>query len=225
MTLVLYTISGAPCPWRVLVGLALKRLTCDTKVLQASAGEHKKPPFTSLNPRGTVPVLVSGKSILRDSIGCLAWLDQFDPRLPLFGRTAGEAADIWECTLEISQYLRQATSDVLTPVLVRQCRPAPGSTEESALIGAVENLKVEWRRLELRLETGSFLAGEEPSAADAVAFPEIRLIQRAVETRGELGERLGFLGMFKEFPRVAAWQDRMAGRPGVSETLPPHWSE
>lgn len=223
MSLVLYTISGAPCPWRVLVGLALKRLTCDIRVLKASAGEHKKPPFVTLNPRGTVPVLVSGKSVVRDSIGCLAWLDQFEPRLPLFGNTVGEAANIWESTLDISQYLRQASSDVFTPVLVEQCRPGPGSSEESELVGAVERLKAEWGQLELRLETGPFLAGSEPSAADAVAFPDIRLVQRAVETRGELGKRLGFTGMSTEFPRLSAWQERMAARPGVSETLPPHW--
>ncbi|WP_461459142.1 glutathione S-transferase family protein, partial [Parasphingorhabdus sp.] len=116
MTLTLTTISGSPRGWRVLLGLAFKRLTTEIKELKLSENEHKTEPFISLNPRGTIPVMESDGTVLRDSMAILAWLDRKFPEHPLFGSTDQEAAEIWQATMECRQYLRQAAADFLTPV-------------------------------------------------------------------------------------------------------------
>ncbi len=72
MTIKLTTISGSPRGWRVLLGLAFKGLTVEINELKRSENEHKSEPFTSLNPRGTVPVLESDGLVIRDSMAILA---------------------------------------------------------------------------------------------------------------------------------------------------------
>jgi len=94
MTLTLTTISGAQRGCRVLLGLAFKGLTADIKALKLLESEHKKEPFLSINPRGTVPVLESDGVVIRDSVAILAWLDRKFPDKPIFGSTHEEAAQI-----------------------------------------------------------------------------------------------------------------------------------
>ncbi len=226
MTITLHTVSGAPRGWRVLIGLALKGLEWDTHILQLSKNEHRSAPFLSLNPRGTVPVLEADGLVLRDSIGILAWLDRQYPDNPLFGKTADEAAQIWQVTLEACDYLREAGKNLLTPVLV-QAKPLPaaGTAERETLNTAAQSMHAECRWLEDLLEGKPFLAGNVPSAAEAVAFPEIRLVQRAVETRFEFMAPLGFEDPQSLYPNIIAWMTRVAALPGMEKTMPPHWQE
>ncbi|WP_170765504.1 glutathione S-transferase N-terminal domain-containing protein [Ruegeria lacuscaerulensis] len=225
MTLTIHTISGAPRPWRVLVALALKGIPYEQHVLKASAGEHKSEPFLSLNPRGTVPVVEADGIVIRDSIAALAWLDRRYPEPPLFGATPDDAARIWQITMEACDYMREASHAVLAPVLLRHLDPEIGSEEEKALIESSEKLHAECCWLESLLTDGPYLAGGALSAADAVVFPEIRLIQRAVENHHEVMDRLGFGYPPDLYPRVSDWKARMSELPGIEDTLPPHWKE
>ncbi len=224
MPITVHTISGAPRAWRVLMGLTFKGLEWDTALLQASTRDHKAPTFLELNPRGTVPVLEADGLVLRDSIGILAWLDRRYPDRPLFGETAEEAGTIWQITLECCDYLRDAGNRLLFPVLVLgKPLPEPGSEERVALEASADAMHAECRFLEDLLEHRLFLAGDRPTAADAVAFPEIRLVQRAVETKPEVMSVLGFADPPAIYPKIAAWKSRIAALPGVDKTLPPHW--
>ncbi len=224
MTLTVHTISGAPRPWRVLLGLTFKGLNYETHYLEASKAEHKAPAFLILNPRGKVPVLETGELILRDSIGILAWLDRQYPDRPLFGVTADEAARIWQVTMECCDYLRAAGQSLLFPILVlNEPLPAPDSEEMAALTTAGEAMHAECRFLETLLDGDSYLGGQHPSAADAVAFPEIRLIQRGLERKPDHMAAVGFDNTAELYPRVADWKDRVGALEGVDKTLPIHW--
>jgi glutathione S-transferase len=225
MTLTLYSISGAPRPWRVLLGLALKSLPWQQQLLSGEAGEHRAEPFLSINPRATVPVLQHGDIVIRDSIAALAWLDRAFPEQPLFGDTPDEAARIWQTTLEACDYLRQANKSVLNPVLQQRQTPQPGTAEAETLTLAAEKLHAECRWLEALLQDQPYLVGTRPSAADAVVFPEIRLIQRAVETCHDVMDQLGFGFPPDLYPHLSAWKDRFSALPGVADTMPPHWQE
>ena len=143
MPLKLHTISGAPRPWRVLLGLTFKGLEYETHYLEGSKRQHKAPEFLKLNPRGTVPVLETGNLILRDSIGILAWLDRRYTENPLFGETADEAALIWQITLECCDYLRAAGQSLLFPILVLNVPlPANNSDEMAELKAASEAMTI-----------------------------------------------------------------------------------
>ncbi|WP_262694415.1 glutathione S-transferase family protein [Kordiimonas aquimaris] len=224
MTITVYSVSGAPRGWRVLLGLTFKGLNYETKYLEASKGEHKSEPFLTLNPRGTVPVLVQDDFILRDSLGILAWLDSAYPEKPLFGRTLSETANVWQITLECCDYLRAAINDLLAPILVRgEALPEAGTPERLAWETAAAAYHKECNYLENLLAKNPFLASDVPSAADAVAFPEVRLIERAVDTKPDIMKALGLHDTDDTYPRIAAWKKQISALPGFDSTLPRHW--
>lgn len=220
MMITIHTISGAPRPWRILLGLCFKERAFETITLKASEGEHKAKEFLALNPRGTVPVLVDGSVIVRDSLAALAWLDRAYPDPPIFGSTSDQAAVVWQKTAEFADYLRAAVKNVLAPVFFG------GATKASPdLFAAAYNAKAELAGLETALRAEFFLAGERPSAADAVAFPEVRLLQRANDTKPDIMREIGFLNIYEEFPQLGAWVARIEALPGYEKTQPQHWKD
>ncbi len=226
MTITVYSVSGAPRPWRVLLGLTFKRIEYDVNLLEALKGEHKSADYLKINPRGTVPAINADGLILRDSIGILAWLDRQYSDRPLFGETPNEAAHIWQIVLESCDYLRAATNDVLFSLMV-QGKPLPeaGSEERRTMEASSKTLRDECQRLENLLGKNTYLVGETPSAAEAVCFPEIRLIERGVDTKFAEMEALGLASIANEFPKLEAWKSRISELPNVDRTMPPHWSE
>lgn len=225
MTITVYSVSGAPRPWRVLLGLTFKRIDHDIKLLEASKREHKSPEYLKIHPRGTIPALDADGLILRDSIGILAWLDRQYPDRPLFGATPLDAAHIWQIVLESCDYLRAATNEVLFPLLVQgKSVPGAGGEERIAMEASAQKLRDECERLEILLCENPYLAGDTPTAADAVCFPEIRLIDRAVDTKFADMKALDLASMPTEYPRLEAWMTRISELPDVDKTMPSHWS-
>lgn len=219
MTLTVYTISGSPRGWRVLLGLTFKQLSFEIHHLDLSTREHKSERYLKLNPRGTVPTLVAGDSTITDSLGILAWLDGAYPEKPLFGINPADTAKVWSATRDATTYLRAAHNRLLLPIFFQ------GATEPTPeLHAAAEALHSELGRLESALEHDPFLASAEPSAVDAVCYPEVRLIQRAVETSPDLLAALGFSEPMTDYPRIAAWKQRVEALDGFDKTLPPHWN-
>lgn len=227
MSLTLHTVSGAPRGWRVLMGMAFKGLDPDIRFLNFSEKEHLQPEFISLNSRATVPVLETGTAILRDSIAILAWLDREYPEKPLFGVTPAQAGEIWQLTMESCDYLRDANNRFLGPIFFGNGSiPASDSAERSQLQSAAELVHAECRYLEDILSDGRlFLCGDDPSAADAVIYPEIRLIQRAVETKPEILSALGFVDPAELYLKLSDWRVRLNNNPSIVGTLPPHWGQ
>ncbi len=224
MALTLYTVSGAPRGWRVLIGLTLKGLDYDVHYLEASRQEHKSPEYLRINPRGQVPALDADGLVIRESIGILAWLDREYRDQPLFGTSPAEAAQIWQLTLECEDHLRSAINNLLHPVLVENIEmPKTGSEERAALEAAGEAMHVELRFLDDELNGQSYLCGDRPSAAEAVAFPEIRLLQRAMDREPEIMAALGFRNMADRYPRLFEWLNRVTALEGMDKTLPIHW--
>lgn len=226
MTLTVHAVSGAPIPWRVLCGLAFKGLDYKINYLQASKGEHKSDAFLKLNPRGTIPVLETGDLILRDSMAILAWLDRQYPTTPLFGASPEEAGRIWQITVETAEYFRSAQHAVFFPILVQGKSVREfDDAERNVAMEHVDAFRAELARLEALLEKSDFMFGPRPTAADAVAFPDVRTQQRAFETKAEDIDALGLSGLPEEFPRLEAWKQRIEAYPGIEKTMPPHWTQ
>ncbi|WP_282605385.1 glutathione S-transferase family protein [Pelagibius sp. Alg239-R121] len=224
MTIILHTISGAPCGWRAMLGFAFKGVDYEAHYLQGSKREHETPAFLQLNPRAKVPVMEADGLVLRDSIAILAWLDSFHPERPLFGATTAETAAVWQIVLECCEYLQPATNGVVFPVFAGDgCALAPDSQEAGELHSAAETLNGECAFLETTLGDKTFLCGPAPSAADAVAYAEIGRIQRAIETKPDAMASLGYDRFDHNYPHLAAWRIRISRLPGVAATAPVHW--
>jgi len=202
----LYTISGAPRPWRVALALVAKGLTFTSHALEASRKEHKEPRFLALNPRGRTPVLVDGDFVLTESLAIIAHLDRTHPEPPLFP----DPARVWEQVLTLDHDLREAANPIH--------QAAFRNTELPNEAGP--KLLAELRRLEARLASAPFLCGDRLTAADCVAFPEVRLTQRAAERAPELMRRLELTVLPDPLRR---WVDRIEALPGYERTFPTHW--
>jgi glutathione S-transferase len=210
----LYTISGAPRPWRALLALAVKGVPFTPRVLEGQRKQHKEAAFLAVNPRGRTPVLVRGDLVISESMAILAYLDRVHPTPPLFGTTPVETARIWEEVSVAEHDLRDAADAVLGPVF----KGDDGSTE-SVRDGAAK-LRAELVRIDERLARGPYVCGERVSAADCFVFPEVRLTLRAAERAPEVMRRLGLAEIT---PRLRAWVERIEALPGYDKTYPPHW--
>lgn len=221
-----YTISGAPRGWRVLIGLALKDIEYNVHYLRGSTQEHKQAAFLKINPRGMVPVIEHDGTIIHDSIAILAWLDRKYTERPLFGETSDEARRIWQLAMDGCDYLRDATNALLRPILVEDIKlPTNNSEAMNNLQMASEKMHVECAYLESVLSGNSFLAGEAPSAAEAIVFPEIRLTKRAIEQKPDIMRAMGFDSFDKRYPTLSAWREKVEALQNINKTIPYHWNE
>src|SRR5256885_1622785 len=110
MTLQIYWGSGSPYAWRVLLAAELKRIPYESKLLEFSKGDLKTPAFLALNPRGKVPVIRDGDTVLAESLAIIAYLDRKYPEHPLLGRTPEETGRIWSAISTFESYVRDQTT-------------------------------------------------------------------------------------------------------------------
>jgi glutathione S-transferase len=213
-----YSISGAPRPWRVLLGLIAKGLEFEVRVLDASKKEHKAPEFLALNARGRVPVIERDGFVLSESLAILSYLEQQHPEPPLFGTSAEEHARIWQLVSAGEHDLNDASNALLLPLFSRGKDDADDEVQRAAL--AVHE---EFKRLERQLSDSLFLFGQRMSAADCVCFPHARLVLRAGERFPEVMRRLELHPLPALYPQIAKWLGRVEALPGYERTFPPHW--
>jgi glutathione S-transferase len=216
----LYTISGAPRGWRALLGFAIKGVAYDIQYLQVSEREHKQAEYLKVNPRGLVPTLVIGDFKFTDSLAILAWLDKTYPTHPLlFGTTAKECAQIWSATRDATDNLRRAQNTLIAPIFFDGLREAT-----DALKTAADDFHHELNILDARLGEKPFMMGDQPTAADAVSYPELRIAQRAAERFSGLMKELGLDTHYSAYPKLRLWMDRIQALEGFEKTMPVHWN-
>lgn len=222
----LYTISGAPRGWRVQTALVFKELEYDLCILDASRKEHKSAPFTDINPRGHVPVVEFEGEYISDSLGIMAWLDKQFPTNPLFGETASQAAKIWSLATDLEDHMRHIHHRFVFPLLVeKKSYEAMQDAERKEMSTAAENLLAEFDLLEKCISKMPYIFGHSPSAADAVAFPDVRLIHRANEVVPASMAAFGFDRFSEMFPKIDRWKKQVESLPRFETCLPPHWSK
>lgn len=214
----IYTISGSPRGWRVLLGMVIKGIDMKVKYLNLSDGDHKSETYLKINPRGRVPSLVAGDVVITDSLAILSWFDQQYPELPLFGSSPEEHAQIWSTTRDTTDKLRDAMNRLLFPIFFKDA-----DTITPQLLEAANNVMHELQWLENRLGSQDFMAGSRPSAADAVSYPEVRILARALETHSDLMGELGFVGLDQKFPKGHVWARRIEALSDFEKSLPIHW--
>lgn len=76
---------------------------------------------------------------------------------------------------------------------------------------------------EARLARAPWLAGTEPTAADAALVPQIGHLMRALGKPVVQELDLEIAPLAERFPSIAAWWTRCVALPGFDRTYPPHW--
>jgi glutathione S-transferase len=206
--LTFYYGSGSPYAWRVWFALEIKSFAYEMKTLSFDAGEHKRPEFLALNPRGRVPVLVDGGFALYESAAIVEYLEDIKPGEPrLFAAEPRPRAVQRRMMREADQYVGPALQQLTLALR------APAGDEKIA--AATTELQREFASWETGV-AGDHLTGPL-SAADITLYPQVALAQRVL-TRAKGAVPAGFLG-----PKLTAWARRMEALPATRKTWPPHW--
>jgi glutathione S-transferase len=73
--------------------------------------------------------------------------------------------------------------------------------------------------------SGVWMAGNNLTAADIVAYPGLTLLLRVSQRPEAAALELGLAGFEARFPSIAAWMQRVEQLPGYDRTYPPHWRQ
>lgn len=215
-----FWISGSPYAWRVLLTLEFKQLGYESRLLEASKGDLKKPEYLALSPRGKVPTLKDGDIVLTESLAIMAYLDRKYPEPTLFGRSAPETGAIWRLISEYLSYQHGPLDRIVRPAYF-------GKTAEKAddIRAAAPEVHTELARLETNLGDSPWLSGASIGAADIAIYPFLKSLLRAASREAAAPFNLGFLPFQARYPKLAAWMQLVEKTPGYERTYPPHWRQ
>jgi len=192
-------VSGNSYKLRILLNLI--GLHYESIFIDFEAHEHKKEPFTLLNPRGEVPVLDDNGTVLWDSGSCLVYLAR------QYGGHQWYPSDPMQMA-EITQWLSLAATEIQCGLQyarrgVLRGRWTLGPLEKAQAFGEVA-LKV----MEQRLATHQWLALDRPTLADIACFP---YVESAPEGHTDLSG----------YPHIGQWLERCRQIPNWPERLVP----
>lgn len=223
---VLHLNSGASESWQVLLGFAFKRLSWEGAFVGSFLGNNLPVEVLDLSPRGTMPVLQADGHVIRGAIPILAWLDRKYPEIPLFGATADGAALIWDLTIGFAKNLGEACTKTVHPFLKQSTTAHEmlwGGPDALTYRIALDDLFQELTQLETLLTDYSHLTGPNPTAVDAVVFPELAMLDLSVVINPEDMKEIGLSNWRSKFPRLSEWEERLGTLPSVEMTYPPNW--
>jgi len=220
MTYTLYWGSGSPHAWRVQLGFAIKGLSYQSELLEFSTGALKTDAFLKINPRGKVPVLVDGGTVVTDSLAILAYLESKHPEPDLFGKTAQETGNIWRVICDLENFVRDPVYTI-----IRSLYRGQADVNSELIKDLAVTVHSELGTINNNLSGKHFLAGNKVSAADILLFPTIKSLERATGMEAAQPLELGFFPMAKPYPHIAQWMKRIEDMPGYDETYPPHWRD
>lgn len=205
-----YDCKTAPNPRRARMFIAEKGLNIETREVSIAKGEQLGEAFLAVNPRATIPVLVTDEgTVLSENLGIAAYLEARFPEPPLMGRTPDETGAVLMWNAIAEQQGGAPVGDVL-----RNSHPAfadraiPGTANhaqipELAQRGA-ERVAAFFMLLEDRLQNTAFIAGEVFTLADISTFVFVDFA-RVIKTR-----------IPKENTATLAWFERVQSRPSAS---------
>jgi glutathione S-transferase len=174
-----YDCTTAPSPRRVRIFLAEKGVQVPTVQVDLRNGEHLGAAFSAVNPEGTVPVLeLDGGQRLFDIVGICRYFEETSPRPALFGSSAVDKAmvDSWlrwsdrEGFYAVMDAFRNSARGLTD-------RALPGSQGYAQIPELAQRSKLRiaefFRRLDDRLSSSAFLAGQDFSIADITAMVSV----------------------------------------------------
>ncbi len=202
----LYVNLFSPNARRVRLTAAVLGLSLDEQPLDFTKGEHKTPAYLALNPNGSVPTLVDDDFVLTESRAIMQYLAVKAPHGELLPRDERARADVtrwqfWDAAHFSPQLGTIAFQKVFKPMFgMGEADPAK-----------VEEALVNFRRfagvLDRQLDGKQYVVGERLTVAD-LTFAASLMYARQSEIS------------LAEFPRLAAWFERMSALEARRQTAP-----
>lgn len=205
-----YDCATAPSPRRARMFIAEKGVEVETCEVSIAKGEQLRPEFLAINPRATVPVLVTeGGTALTENLGIAAYLEAAFPDRPLMGRNPEEKGLVlmWNTIAEIqgglpiAEALRNGNPHM-------KDRAVTGTVNHAQIPELAERGMVRARAffdlLEERLSQSPFLATDHLTLADITAFVFVGFA-RVIKLR-----------LNDTHPATRTWYDNIAARPSAA---------
>lgn len=214
MSLAFHHGHGSPYSWRVWLALEHLGLPYELRIISFSDKDQLRPEFVAINPRHQVPTIVHDGFALWESLAILEYLDEIAPARRLYPGTPQERARIRRLVREDEEHL---DGKGLTPIYDELYKKPEGvAPDEARLEAGRKKLREEFDYFGRELR-GAFLAGEAPTAADFVMYPDIAYVKRIGAKKPE-SKLAGILP-----PPIAQWAARIEALPYFGKTFPPHW--
>jgi glutathione S-transferase len=198
----LYNDPFAPSPRRVRMFLAEKGIDYERIDLSIAEGETRRAEFLAINPLGEVPVLeLDSGQYLTESLAICRFLEAEFPEPPLLGRTALERAVI-DAAVQRIMFRAYVPS---TLAFRHTHKFWQGRIEQVPQFGAIARQQVldEWQLINQELAAKPYLAGDDFSFADIVAFTTL-----------DFGKPSG-IRMLDEQIHLKRWYAEVAARPSA----------
>ncbi len=190
----LYDLPLSGNCYKVRLLLSMLELKYEKIPTDLVAGENQTPAFRLLNPRGQIPVLRDGETVIWDSMAILVYLARrYGSEQWLPTDALGEA--------RVMQWLAVSENELLTglararaarrfnrPFDPEQCR-----SDSAQGVGT----------LELRLKEAEWLAADHPTIADIACYPYINL---AEEAEFSLQPYLAVRAWLKRIETLPGWE-------------------
>jgi len=174
--MIFYDCKTAPSPRRTRIFLAEKSVAIETREINIGKGEQLSEEFLTINPRATVPVLVTDDGVaLTENVAIAQYVEEMFPQTPLMGQTPTERAEVlmWNAISEsqgllpIADALRNAN-----PHMKGRAVTGPVNFDQIPELAerGLDRVRLYYEMLDHRLEDKDFLVGDAISLADITAF-------------------------------------------------------
>ena len=186
--MIFYDCSTAPNPRRARMFIAEKGLEIENRDISIAKGEQLSDEFLKVNPRGTIPVLVTDDgTVLAENLGIAAYLEAAFPELPLMGASPEEKGLVmmWNAIVEqqggipIAEVLRNSNPHM-------KGRAVTGPVDFDQIPELAERARARvalfFDQLEERLQQSAYLAGDSFTLADITGFVFVDFA-RVIRTR------------------------------------------
>ncbi|PJK27950.1 glutathione S-transferase family protein [Minwuia thermotolerans] len=202
-----YDCATAPSPRRARIFIAEKGLDVPTTQVDVGKAEQLGDDFLKINPRGTVPVLMTDEGVaLTENLAIAAYLEAKHPEPVLMGNSDIERAEVLQWAAIAESHGFQAVAEALrntNPHMKGRALPGPDNYDQIPELGerGLTRTKRYFEILDRRLEGREWLVGGGLTYADITAFvcaDFARIIKMRVPE--ELGNLHGWYTKMKERP-------------------------
>lgn len=208
--MIFYDCTTAPSPRRTRMFISEKGIDIQTRQVNIGKGEQLSPEFLAVNPRATVPVLVTEEgTALTENVAIAAYLEEMFPGPLLMGTTAEERALVlmWNalCEAQGGQSIADAFRNS-NPYMKGRALTGTENFEQIPELAerAMKRVHLFFALLEARLSERDFLAGDSFTMADITGFvfcDFARVIKTPIPD---------------SYTATRAWFERIKSRPSAS---------
>jgi glutathione S-transferase len=234
--LTLFHHNISVCAQKVRLVLAEKNVPWEGRHVDLEKGEHLKPEYLRIHPKGYVPALVhDGYTIIESTLIC-EYLDDVFPDPPLKPEHPGEVARmrLWPKAVDdglhfaigsishTAAFMPQLKKIMSVAEIEERLKRMPDKARSARQLELLRNgLEARFVRdalrlydksigeMEATLEQRPWLAGDQFTLADIALIPYIERL-----------DRLGFSRLWNPTrPKVRAWLARMRARPSFASAI------